>query len=254
MAKKSNTNSKKNASKAVGKNKTNSMQTTDTTTQTSTNIDNSCADVTETMKENTTSKTSKPTMKNANCNDNADDNKENANNTTNFDTTDLPAQNQQDKNDKDSTSALEKSNIYNKNSSSPEKFPVKRKAPSINFLYGRKKKNSDNSKSGNKGPLRVEGYAFHDDIIGVAHVKPNGEDAFNLTIRNMILADDLKDNGFSAFVSLRDKTSGKNNSPLRGADGYVRYLFMCINVHEFGDAKSAASAVAEQCANLRDVR
>jgi hypothetical protein len=70
----------------------------------------------------------------------------------------------------------------------------------------------------------------------------------------MILADELKDKGFTAFVSLRDKTSGKNDGPLRGADGYPRYMFMCINIHEFDSIKTADKPVKQQCENFREVR
>ena len=101
--------------------------------------------------------------------------------------------------------------------------------------------------------LKVEGYAFHDDIIGVAHLKHNGEEAFNLTLRNMIYNRELEDEGFSSYVILWDKSSGKKDLALLGDDQYPKYLFLSINVHHFSTTEEAAPVVVEQCEKLRSV-
>ena len=130
--------------------------------------------------------------------------------------------------------------------------PQKRTGGKINSGMRDRKKNA----KGNQSPrvtLKIEGYAFEDDIIGVTHVRSDGEDAFNLTLRNMILSDALEEKGFSSFVTLRDKQSGKDDDHICGADGYPRYMFMSLNVHHFNDAKDAVAGVMQQCQNLHDV-
>ena len=116
-----------------------------------------------------------------------------------------------------------------------------------------RKKKTNNSKNGVNTTLRVEGYAFEDDVIGVAHVRSDGEDAFNMNLRNMVVQDDLREKGFSAYVTLRDKLSGKDDAHLRGADGFPKYLFMSINMHKFDSATAAADAVIDQCKKLHKV-
>ena len=69
----------------------------------------------------------------------------------------------------------------------------------------------------------------------------------------MILDDTLKERGFAAYVSLRDPTSGEDDNPLCGEDGYPRYLFMCINFHKFENTKEAEGFVKKQCQLLHDV-
>ena len=49
--------------------------------------------------------------------------------------------------------------------------------------------------------MKVEGYAFHDDIVGVTHRRSDEEDAFNLRLRRMVLQKTLKDKGFGAYVT-----------------------------------------------------
>jgi hypothetical protein len=131
--------------------------------------------------------------------------------------------------------------------------PPKRTGGKIHAATGSKKKQNRNGNEASKITLKVEGYAFQDDIIGVTHVRSDGEDAFNLTLRNMILSDSLDDKGFSSYVTLRDKNSGKNDDHLFGSDGYPRYMFMSINVHKFNDVQEASAPVLEQCQHLHDV-
>ena len=131
-------------------------------------------------------------------------------------------------------------------------MPEKRQTPNINIMNTgpRKKINSPRT---TRMSLKVEGYAFHDDIIGVAHLKQNGEEAFNLTLRNMIYNRELEDEGFSSYVSLRDKSSGKKDLALLGNDGYPKYLFLSINIHHFCTTEEAAPLVKEQCEKLHSV-
>lgn len=135
--------------------------------------------------------------------------------------------------------------------SESKKPPAKRRGVRIH-TGGKAKKKVPEGKA-NKISLHVEGYAFHDDIIGVTHVRPDGEDAYNLSLRNKIIDNTLEDRGFSSFCMLRDKTSGKDDDYLSGADGYPKYIFMSIGIHKFNDAKDASSAVLEQCKNLQEV-
>ena len=62
-----------------------------------------------------------------------------------------------------------------------DKLPVKRVGGRIHSA----KRNKTQKKFGQKDSritLKVEGYAFEDDIIGVTHVRSDGEDAFNHTL------------------------------------------------------------------------
>ena len=102
--------------------------------------------------------------------------------------------------------------------------------------------------------LLVEGYAFHDDIIGVAHRKDDGGEAFNLVLRNMLFNKELEDDGFSAYVALHNKSSGKDDKLLTNKDGYPKFLFLSINVHHFNSVHEAKNAVLEQCQKLQTVR
>ena len=131
-------------------------------------------------------------------------------------------------------------------------MPQKRKTPNINIMNTATKKTRDSPKS-TRMSMKVEGYAFHDDIIGVAHLKNNGEEAFNLTLRNMIHAGELEDEGFSSYVSIRDKSSGKQDLSLLGDDGYPKYLFLSINIHNYSNAEEARPAVLQQCQKLQTV-
>ena len=146
------------------------------------------------------------------------------------------------------TSNIDKENIE----VSTKKLPVKRVGARIHSA----KCNKNQKKIGQKDSkitLKVEGYAFQDDIIGVTHVRSDGEDAFNHTLRNMILDGTLENNGFSSYVTLRDKNSGKMDDHLYGADGYPRYMFMSINVHSFGNVEEASEPVLQQCQKLHEV-
>jgi len=132
--------------------------------------------------------------------------------------------------------------------------PTKRKTPNISVMNVVSKKNKKENQQVQGIKLLLEGYAFHDDIIGVAHRKNNGEEAFNLTLRNMIFHKELEDEGFSVYATLRDASSGKLDEPLRGRDGYVKYLFLSINVHHFINTTDAHDAVITQCEKLYSVR
>ena len=136
------------------------------------------------------------------------------------------------------------------NTQSVMKPPHKRVGAKIHTPLNRKKK-----RNGREGgiTLKVEGYAFQDDIIGVTHIRSDGEDAFNMRLRNMIYSDSLEGVGFTSCVTLRDKNSGKEDEPLVGVDGYPRNMFMCINIHTFKDVEEASEPVLEQCQHLHDV-
>ena len=117
--------------------------------------------------------------------------------------------------------------------------------------FQEKKTNSPRTKPTS---LLVEGYAFYENIIGVAHRKTNGEEAFNLTLRNMIYKHELHDEGFSSYVTLRDKSSGHEDKQLLGEDGYPKYMFLSINVHTFSTVEAANEPVLEQCCKMQQVR
>jgi hypothetical protein len=132
--------------------------------------------------------------------------------------------------------------------------PPKRKTENINMMNSIKKKGKNEVSRISQVRLLVEGYAFHDDIIGVAHKKTTGEEAFNLTLRNMIIDKEMEEDGFNSYVTLRDKSSGILDEPLTGTNGYCKYLFLSINVHHFSNAAEASNAVIQQCQKLQTVR
>ena len=140
------------------------------------------------------------------------------------------------------------------NTVTTNKPPPKCKGGKIHAATRNKKKQNGNANAASKITMKVEGYAFKDDIIGVTHVRSDGDDAFNLTLRNMILSDSLEEQGFSSYVTLRDITSGKCDHHLCGSDGYPRYMFMSINVHKFNNAEEASGPVLEQCQHIHNVR
>ena len=129
----------------------------------------------------------------------------------------------------------------------------KRNGRSSNLMSSARNKRKKKSPTASGAAMRVEGYAFKDDIIGVRHLKADGEDAFNLTLKNMVVNDELTDQGFSAFVTLRDIDSGKNDEPLRGTDGYPQFMFLSMDRFHFGTAEDAQPAVEEQCKMLRKI-
>ena len=135
----------------------------------------------------------------------------------------------------------------------PRKMPVKREGAAINIMGARRNKKNNNGKNRTNITLRVEGYAFEENVIGVAHVRSDGEDAFNMTLRNLIAQEEIRDSGFSMYVTLRDKESGKEDEHLRGKDGYPKYLFMSINMHKFSTVDEALVPVQEQCSKLLNV-
>ena len=159
---------------------------------------------------------------------------------------------EEDTNNADNPSTLNNLTSSNDKENISNKLPVKRVGGRIHSA----KRNKNQRKIGQKDSkitLKVEGYAFQDDIIGVTHVRSDGEDAFNHTLRNMVLDGTLENNGFSSYVTLRDKNSGKMDDHLYGADGYPRYMFMSINVHSFANVEEASEPVLQQCQKLHEV-
>ena len=134
------------------------------------------------------------------------------------------------------------------------KIPAKRNMSSVNIMNLSPRKKSNARKQVLPVEMLVEGYAFFDDIIGVAHRRNNGEEAYNLVLRNMVFNKELEQDGFSAYVAIRDKTSGKEDKLLTTEEGYPKFLFLSINVHHFQDVKQAHIPVLQQCQKLRTVR
>ena len=132
-------------------------------------------------------------------------------------------------------------------------MPQKRTSSNLNIMNPSLTRKKDLPRSKAMSML-VEGYAFEDDIIGVCHRKINGEEAFNMTLRKMIVDHKLDNDGFTAWVVLRDKSSGKEDKQLLGKDGYPKYLFLSINVHQFQSIEDANEPVLEQCRKMHTVR
>ena len=105
-----------------------------------------------------------------------------------------------------------------------------------------------------KQPLSVEGYAFHDNIIGIVHRKNDGEDAFNGTLRNKVLHEEFHDKDIHAFANIRDKSSGRNDLPLVGADKYNKIIFLNINTETFANATEAHEHVIDKVKTIHNVR
>ena len=135
---------------------------------------------------------------------------------------------------------------------SPSGPPPKRNPPNPVLLTSKKQR--EDSHEVQRIKLLVEGYAFQDDIVGVAHRKSTGEDAFNLPLRNMIFERELEEDGFSYFAALRDLSSGKEDEPLLNDGGYRQYLFLSVNIHQFSNVTEAHNAVITQCQKLQAVR
>ena len=133
-----------------------------------------------------------------------------------------------------------------------KKKPAKRNAVNMNLMTTNSRK-KNRSPNGTKTTMRIQGYAFEDDIIGLTHVRSDEEDAFNLTLRSMVLNNELKEHGIFGYVTLRDPSSGKHDDHLRGADGYPKYMFLSMGKHQFKNAKEAIPLVKEQCNILYDV-
>lgn len=96
----------------------------------------------------------------------------------------------------------------------------------------------------------LEGYAFQDNIIGIVFRHDDGLEAPDLKLRQMIYREQLESSGFSAYVSLGDKTSGEADEPLLTKYGSHQYMFLSIRVHEFDSTTEAHSAVLDQCRKL----
>jgi hypothetical protein len=130
---------------------------------------------------------------------------------------------------------------------------AKRNTDSINLMNNLPKKKQMTNQSNKPMRMVVEGYAFHDDIIGVTHRRSDGNEAYNLILRNMVFNNELQDDGFSAYMAMRDISSGKDDQILVDNKGYPRFVFMSINVHHFNTAFEGRTAVKNQCEKLRAV-
>ena len=108
-------------------------------------------------------------------------------------------------------------------------------------------------KGKNTTNVKLEGYAFEDNIIGVTLHRSNGKEIFDLPLREMILRRQLESYGFSTFVTLRDVSSGTDDEPFKNHDGSFTYLFLSIGKHSFSTAAEAHSAVVMQCEKLFSV-
>ena len=130
---------------------------------------------------------------------------------------------------------------------------AKRNTNSINLMNNLPRKKPMTNYGSEPVYMVVEGYAFHDDIIGVTHRRSNGNEAYNLILRNMVFDNELEDDGFSAYMAMQDISSGKNDQILLDDKGYPRFVFMSINTHHFNTAFEGREAVKKQCEKLRAV-
>ena len=130
---------------------------------------------------------------------------------------------------------------------------AKRNTNSINLMNNLPRKKPMTNYSSEPVCMVVEGYAFHDDIIGVTHRRSDGNEAYNLILCNMVFDNELEDDGFSAYMAMRDISSGKDDQTLLDNKGYPRFVFMSINAHHFNTAFEGRAAVKEQCEKLRAV-
>ena len=130
--------------------------------------------------------------------------------------------------------------------------PSKRKGTVVSIMAVNKKK-SKFEPTIPKQPLRVEGYAFHDNIIGITHRKNDGEDAFNGTIRQKILHEEFHEKNIHAFVTLRDTASGKDDLPLQGENKYNKIMFLNINTEVYENANDAHQHVLDKVTTVHDV-
>ena len=130
--------------------------------------------------------------------------------------------------------------------------PPKRKGGGIQIMSVNKK-TKKNEPVIPKQPLRVEGYAFHDNIIGIVHRKNDGEDAFNGTLRNKVLQEQFHDKDIHAFANIRDKSSGKSDLPLVGEDKFNKIIFLNINTEDFSTAAEAHEHVIDKVTTIHNV-
>ena len=191
---------------------------------------------------NTNTDTATTESSSANSNQNASNNTTAENTSTSTDTTQT-----------ETTTANCKLNGSNGNDDKSTPLLRKRNGRSSNLMSSGRNKKKNKSPMAANAAMRVEGRAFKDDIIGVRHLRPDGKDAFNLTFRNMVVNDELTAKGFSAFVTLRNIDSGKNDEPLRGAEGYPQYMFLSMDGHHYDNAKDAQNAVEKQCEVIRAI-
>ena len=129
--------------------------------------------------------------------------------------------------------------------------PTKRKGGGLNIMTPTKKKKRGEANVP-KQPLRVEGYAFHDNIIGIRHCKNDDEDAFNGTLRNKIMEEAFHTRNIHAFVTLRDIKSCKEDLPLQGEDGYNKIMFLNINTDVFKNLEQAHKHVIDKVQTIHD--
>lgn len=102
-------------------------------------------------------------------------------------------------------------------------------------------------------PLRVEGYAFHNNMIGIVHLKSHNTDAYNGYIFQKLRRGKLHDNHIGAFARLRDKESGKKDLPLYSTDGSPRIMFFTIDTKAFSDVYQAHNVVIDELSVFHDV-
>ena len=133
-----------------------------------------------------------------------------------------------------------------------ENSPPKRKGGGVSIMAMTKKKKKVEP-TVPKQPLRVDGYAFHDNIIGIVHRKNDDEDAFNGTLRNKILQEELHEKHIHAFVTLRDRASGKDDLPLIGEDNFNKIMFLNINTETFSNVNEAHQHVIDKVNTIHNV-
>ena len=61
---------------------------------------------------------------------------------------------------------------------SPPNSPKKRRGINVH-INGQTQAKAAKSKNSRSTTMKVEGYAFHDDIVGVTHRRSDDEEAFN---------------------------------------------------------------------------
>ena len=108
--------------------------------------------------------------------------------------------------------------------------------------------------SSNTTKIIIQGIALQDNIIAVTHRYENGNEGPNLQLRTMIALDQLQPYGFSAYVALGDKSTGKEDKAVVDSEGSAIHAFLSINVHNFNTPREAHSAVVTQCEKLYEVR
>lgn len=109
-------------------------------------------------------------------------------------------------------------------------------------------------KKDNTTEFTIEGYAFHNNIIGVLLRRGDGKQTPDLVLRSMVRFGEIQSSSLSEFARLRDTTSGEEDKTLPADDGSPAHMFLSINVHQFDSAEQAHSAVLQLCEELYSVR